>query len=195
MKKLLILCLFSALSFALETGESCAKLEDSTKRLACYDSVFVKQVVQTDTTQESKWEYETEKDEMRNASTYLARNSSINTVDLGFPYHATPLTLLLRKDPKYGSDIIFVINGQYAAGCFNGCKISAKFDNGKIENYAMVGSDSGGNDTLFIESKKSQKAFMDKLRKSKKLVIEASLYNYGEAQFSFDIQGLKWEHF
>ena len=43
MKKLLVgLCLLPVFAVANETGESCSKLEDSSKRLECYDSVFLK---------------------------------------------------------------------------------------------------------------------------------------------------------
>ncbi|MEG9532534.1 hypothetical protein [Mannheimia indoligenes] len=85
MKKLLMtLCCLPAFSFANETGESCSKVEDSSKRLECYDSVFIK------------------------------------------------------KD--------------------------------------------AGKDEATVE-------------KSKKLIVEASFYNYGKGQFTFDTQGLEWKHF
>lgn len=198
MKKLLItLCLCPVFAYATETGESCGKIEDNAKRLACYDELFVKKEAKADEakTEKSKWEYEQEKDELRNAITYRATLSSNNIVDFGFPYNTSSMHLTLRKDPKYGNDVIFSIHGQFNGCMIDSCKITVKFDDGKLESYRMVGSDGGSNDTLFIENAKAMKTFVDKLKKSKKLIVEASFYNYGKGQFSFDTQGLEWKHF
>lgn len=196
MKKLLItLCLCPVFAYATETGESCGKIEDNAKRLACYDELFVKKEAKAEAEIEKfKWEYEQEKDELRNAITYRATLSSNNIVDFGFPYNTSSMHLTLRKDPKYGNDIIFYVNGQFNS-CYDSCKITVKFDDDKLETYRMVGSDGGDNSTVFIENAKSIKAFADKLKKSKKLIVEASFYNYGKGQFSFDTQGLEWKHF
>lgn len=196
-KSLFILCFSPALAFATETGESCSKVEDNAKRLECYDSVFVKKESNVDDTksEKSKWEYNQETDELRNQNTYTARNISTNIVDFGFPYNESPMVLTLRKDPKYGNDVIFFVNGQFNGCMINSCKITVKFDEGKLENYRMVGSDGGRNNTLFIENAKEMKTFVDKLKKSKKLIVEASFYNHGKGQFTFDTQGLEWKHF
>ncbi|HGO5823356.1 TPA: hypothetical protein ACK3JW_001022 [Mannheimia haemolytica] len=198
MKKLLItLCCLPAFSFANETGESCSKVEDSSKRLECYDSIFIKKDAGKDeaTVEKSKWEYEQEKDELRNATTYLARIRSTNTIDFGFPYDGSAMNIMLRKDPKYGNDIMFSVNGQFNGCMIDSCKITVKFDDGKLESYRMVGSDGGDNSTLFIENQKAMKTFVDNLKKSKKLIVEASFYNYGKGQFTFDTQDLEWKHF
>ena len=68
MKKIFIaLCLLPVFAVANETGESCSKLEDSGKRLECYDSAFKadEQSVKTDI---QNWQYIEKMDEMRNKS-------------------------------------------------------------------------------------------------------------------------------
>lgn len=197
MKKLLVgLCLLPVFAVANETGESCSKLEDSSKRLECYDSVFLKKtdVVDENKAIQSKWEYGQNKDELRNSTTYKAMLSSNNAVNFGFPYESSFMYLALRKDPKYGNDVVFTVNGQFNS-CYDSCKITVKFDDNNLETYQMVGSDGGSNDTIFIESQKSMKAFVSKLKKSKKLIVEASFYDHGKGQFTFDTQGLEWKHF
>ena len=197
MKKLLVgLCLLPVFAVANETGESCSKLEDSSKRLECYDSVFLKKtdVVDENKAIQSKWEYGQNKDELRNATTYKAMLSSNNAVNFGFPYESSFMYLALRKDPKYGNDVVFTVNGQFNS-CYDSCKITVKFDDNNLETYRMVGSDGGSNDTIFIESQKSMKTFVSKLKKSKKLIVEASFYDHGKEQFTFDTQGLEWKHF
>lgn len=197
MKKLLVgLCLLPVFAVANETGEFCSKLEDSSKRLECYDSVFLKKtdVVDENKAIQSKWEYGQNKDELRNATTYKAMLSSNNAVNFGFPYESSFMYLALRKDPKYGNDVVFTVNGQFNS-CYDSCKITVKFDDNNLETYRMVGSDGGSNDTIFIESQKSMKSFVSKLKKSKKLIVEASFYDHGKGQFTFDTQGLEWKHF
>jgi hypothetical protein len=197
MRKLLVgLCLLPVFAVANETGESCSKLEDSSKRLECYDSVFLKKtdVVDENKAIQSKWEYGQNKDELRNATTYKAMLSSNNAVNFGFPYESSFMYLALRKDPKYGNDVVFTVNGQFNS-CYDSCKITVKFDDNNLETYRMVGSDGGSNDTIFIENQKSVKAFVSKLKKSKKLIVEASFYDHGKGQFTFDTQGLEWKHF
>lgn len=197
MKKLLItLCCLPTFTLATETGESCGKIEDNAKRLECYDSIFIMKESKTSEVKSdnTKWDYSQEKDELRNETSYRAILASNNAIDFGFPYNESHMYLSLRKDPKYGNDILFFVNGQFN-GCFDGCKITVKFDDNKLETYRMVGSDSGANDTLFIGNSKSMKVFADKLKKSKKLVVEGNFYNYGKGQFSFDTQGLEWKHF
>ena len=211
MKKLLIsLCLLPAFAVANETGESCAKLEDSAKRLECYDSVFLKSPTQEDSelqqklneglakleTERTSWQYRESKDEMRNKTSYFASKSSNNTLELSFPYQGgSNLILMLRKHSEYGNDVMFSISkGQFACR-IDGCNISVKFDEGNVEKYSMGEPESGTNDVLFISGSKSINKFMDKLKKSKKMVIEVPIYDYGRAQFTFDTQGLEWKHF
>ena len=198
MKKLLItLCLTPFFALAAETGESCSGIEDSAKRLACYDEVFVKKESKADDVkaEDSKWKYDQDKDDLRNATTYMAELTSNNMIDFGFPYNSSSMYLALRKDPKYGNDVIFSVNGQFNSCIIDSCKITVKFDDGKLESYRMAGSSSGNNGMLFIESPKATKTFVDKLKKSKKLIVEGHFYNYGKGQFTFDTQGLEWKHF
>ena len=211
MKKLLVgLCLLPVFAVANETGESCAKLEDSAKRLECYDSVFLKSPSQSEKELQEKldtelaklevelasWQYKESKDEMRNKTSYFASKLSNNAVNLTFPYQGgSKISLMLRKHSEYGNDVMLSLSkGQFTCR-IDGCHISVKFDEGNVEKYSMSEPESGTNDVLFISDSKSIKKFMDKLKKSKKMVIEVQIYDYGRAQFTFDTQGLEWKHF
>ena len=211
MKKLFAtLCLFPAIAFATETGESCAKVEDSAKRLECYDSVFLKSPSQSEKelqqklddglaklkTEVASWRYRESKDEMRNKISYFASKTSDNTIELSFPYQGgSSITLMLRKHSEYGNDVMFNLsNGQFSCR-IDSCNISVKFDDGNIEKYTVSESESGSNDVLFLSGKKSMNKFMDKLKSAKKMVIEFPIYDYGRAQFTCTTQGLEWKHF
>ncbi|MBN6078054.1 hypothetical protein HYE59_11120 [Aggregatibacter actinomycetemcomitans] len=198
MKKLLLsLLIFPVTIFATETGESCLKLSDKDQRLACYDSIFltVKQTEEQKEQRKSEWGYSQKKDEMRDEIGYQAKNTSKNAVDFGFPYSESKLNLILRKDPKYGDDIMFIIQRGQFSSCFDGCELIIKFDDQKIEHYSMVGAEGGSSDVLFISGKKNMQQFMDKLRKSKKMIVEASFFDHGKEQFTFYVSGLDWKHF
>ena len=197
MKKLLCsLLLLPVFVSATETGESCAKVEDKEKRLICYDSVFLSAKLDiSKVEQQSEWEYSQDKDEMRGEIGYRATNRSKNEVNFGFPYDSSGLSLILRKDPEYGNDIMFsILSGQFNV-CFDGCRIAVKFDNQKIEYYPMVGTDDGSSDVLFISGNKNRQRFMTKLRKAKKMIVEASFFDHGKEQFTFDVHNLEWKHF
>lgn len=195
MKKVLLLAtLFSTSTFAQNGVESCIKINEDNQRLSCYDALFLKES-KAEESIKSKWEYAQNKDEMRDAISYRATNLSTNSVNFGFPYGESHAEIILRKSPDLGSDVMFsIISGQFNS-CFDSCKIAVKFDNEKLENYTMVGTDDGSSDLLFISSTKNMKRFTEKLRKAKKVIIEAQFFDYGRAQFQFDVSGLDWKHF
>lgn len=209
-KSLFILCCLPTFVFATETGESCSKIEDNTKRLECYDAVFLKSPSQSEKELQQKlddglaklkaemasWRYKETKDEMRNKTSYFASKTSNNTIELSFPYQGgSSITLMLRKHSEYGDDVMFTLSkGQFSCR-IDGCNISVKFDDGNIEKYEVSEAESGSNDVLFLSGRKSMKKFMDKLKSAKKMVIEFPIYDYGRAQFTFDTQGLEWKHF
>lgn len=209
-KSLFILCCLPAFVFATETGESCSKIEDSTKRLECYDAVFLKSPSQSEKELQQKlddglaklkaemasWRYKETKDEMRNKTSYFASKTSDNTIELSFPYQGgSSITLMLRKHSEYGNDVMFTLSkGQFSCR-IDGCNISVKFDDGNIEKYAVSEAESGSNDVLFLSGRKSMNKFMGKLKSAKKMVVEFPIYDYGRAQFTFDTQGLEWKHF
>lgn len=199
MKKLFLLCLLPSLVLAEEGKDvsHCLGISEDVQRLVCYDAVFKKKEVVTVSEEEekSKWSYEEEKDAMRGATTYFASNTSLEKASFGFPYGDSYAHIVLRKDPKYGNDVMLQITKGQFNSCFDSCKITVKFDNQKLETYTMVESDSGSHDVLFISGKQSLKKFVNQLKKSNKVIIEASFFNHGREQFSFDVKGLKWLHF
>lgn len=133
---------------------------------------------------------------MRDSSTYYAVNISLNEVQFDFPYQGgSNAFITLRKGKELGDDIIIGVNKGQFKSCIRNCKIAVKFDNEKVENYTVVGSDSFANDMLFLSGDKSIKKFADKLKTSKKVVLELDFFQRGREQFSFNIEGLDWKHF
>lgn len=211
MKKLLLsFLLLPFIANATETGESCSKIEDKEKRLACYDSIFlISEPKKQDELSErmnaklqelkeklASWTYHENKDEMRNTVNYYATKLSENEVNFNFPYHGgSKAKITLRKHSEYGNDIIISISkGQFSCR-YDSCSISAKFDDNKVEKYTVGESSSGSSDVLFISGQKNLKKFVSNLKKSKKVILELNFFDHGKEQFTFDIEGLDWKHF
>lgn len=70
-----------------------------------------------------------------------------------------------------------------------------KFDDGKVETIKLDEASSGSSDVRFIYNDKDVKKFSEKLKKSKKLILEFSFYDFGRFQFNFNVEGLDWGHF
>lgn len=56
----------------------------------------------------------------------------------------------------------------------------------------MVGTADHKTDTLFMVDEQEAKWFISKLKKSKRLKVEALFFQESEQQFDFDVSGLNW---
>jgi hypothetical protein len=137
----------------------------------------------------SNWSYSENKDEMRGTTTKYAQTDSENELDFGFPYGSSHGTLMLRKRPSDGLNVILSIKGQFICNAFEGETVTVKFDSGPIEHFGCNETADGSPGYLFIEA--SQK-FVRKLRKAKKVIIEAQYFEHGRQQLTFDVAGLNW---
>lgn len=134
------------------------------------------------------WERQEDVDQMRGTKTSFTYTTSLNKANFPFPYNGgSSLELNIRNRKQDGISVALIIKkGQFT--CHDECSIHAKFDDGKIERFSAARSSSGKPDLIFISANGK---FVAKLKKSKKLTIEADFYNVGSEQFQFDIAGLK----
>jgi len=138
------------------------------------------------------WFNNVSKDEMRGTETRSTRTISTNQADFEFPYNGgSNLVLTIRKG-KSGTDLIInITKGQFICSSFDGCKVNFKFDSGNIQAVTMVGSDTHDTDVLFVQSESTAKKLIEKLKVSKKLIVEPSFFQEGTKQFIFDVDGFK----
>jgi hypothetical protein len=197
MKRILVaaLCIFPIIGFATDSSESCAKVEDESERLRCYDSVFKadEQSVKTDI---QNWQYIEKMDEMRNKMTYVAYKFSSNSVDLPAPYEKdTQASIAIRRHSQFGDGVLFNLHGGHFK-CNRVCNIAIKFDSDKVENYSFLKlPDNPGVLFLFEKDDNKFNNFVLKLKESKKLIVELPIYSVGKKQFTFNTEGLKWKYF
>ncbi|MGT2514814.1 hypothetical protein ACVOMT_11755 [Sphingomonas panni] len=138
----------------------------------------------------SKWQYSTDKDEMRGTTTKLATLLSENEVDLDFPYGEQRGTILVRTNSD-GLNVMFAVgSGQILCNSFSRSSLSVKFDDGPVRKFNCTDASDGSNDTAFFTN---ETAILSGLRKARRTIIEAEFYQKGPQQFVFKTDGLQWK--
>ncbi|EZP57279.1 hypothetical protein [Sphingomonas sp. RIT328] len=138
----------------------------------------------------SKWQYSSDKDEMRGSTSRYATLISNNTVDLDFPYGEQQGTITVRRNSD-GLNVMFGVGkGQIMCSSYTNTTISVKFDNGPIQKMRCTGASDGSNETAFFTN---EGRVLAGLRKAKRTIIEAEFFHQGRQQFVFDTAGLEWK--
>jgi hypothetical protein len=140
----------------------------------------------------SPWSYSTSEDKVRGANTYFASTTSTNSIEQGFPYGSSTLSMTVRKSPAHGTDVYLTLaSGQLMCPSYEGCYGTVRFDKGSPQRMSFSGSSDNSSDVIFVDGAKS---FITKLRRAKRAVVEVEVYQSGRPQFEFDVQGLEWKH-
>ncbi|MEH3108119.1 MAG: zinc-ribbon domain-containing protein [Sphingomonas fennica] len=141
----------------------------------------------------SPWSYSEDEDKMHGGKSYFATTTSTNSIRQDSPYDAeTTMRMTVRRMPSSGTDVVFTVSsGQLMCPSYEGCSGMVRFDTGSPERISFNGPADNSSDTIFVVG---AKRFIGKLKNSKKLLLEKTMYNAGDPQFEFDVSGLKWEH-
>ena len=137
----------------------------------------------------AEWTYSEQPDTMRGAITKIASVPSNNEASFSFPYQGgSRMSLALRNSARFGTNVILMIApGQFV--CMMECSVHVKFDAGKVETFGASGPADGSAKAVFIDS---YDRFLGKLKKARKMTVEADFYQEGAPQFEFDVAGLVW---
>lgn len=103
--------------------------------------------------------------------------------------HYADVFLEIRKNASGTTDVMLHATSGGFAGLYDGVRI--RFDKNKAERYKTLGPADGGNLTLFLQP---AGAIVKKLRKCKRLLIEASVEGNGTQLFEFETENLQWKH-
>lgn len=165
-----------------------------------------------------KWRYSKHIDEMRGKASYFASIESNNTVDIGSPYGEVSLIInIATRKPEdkvsasesakgaicetdFPEIITYFSLSEGIMGCsgINGCTIYEKFDDNEVNDIFAFSSDTGK--YLYLGHmfkgepsgvELSGLAWFNTARKSKQYMVEIPIFDYGNAQFKFDISNLK----
>lgn len=101
------------------------------------------------------------------------------------------MTLTIRQSPQYGKDIyIHISKGQFNCGVY-GENIKVRFDDDKPITFNCIEPSDHSSDLLFIQN---YKKFITRLKTASTIKIAVEFFNEGTRTFTFNTQGLDWEH-
>jgi hypothetical protein len=138
----------------------------------------------------SGWVYQRSKDEMRGTTSKFAVLKSSNFLIFGFPYKGGAARLALRQRPEDGLNVILTIDGQFLCSQFTNDTVAVKFDDGPIRRFECSRPKEESSGSIFIND---EQTFLSRLRKAKKVIIEADFYREGPKQMVFNVGGLDWK--
>ena len=147
-----------------------------------------------DSAPESNWVFDSTINKMTSKINYTASISANELLDLKFPYQGgVSVSLSIRK--KAGEEneaFLYLSKGQLmAAHSYEEGTIRLRFDEEAPESYSVIGSTDNSSNIVFINSVNK---VINKLKRSKKLIIEAVVYDNGNQQMEFNTTGFKWKH-
>ena len=139
----------------------------------------------------TKWKYSDEEDKMTSQKTFFATLVANEQLNLKMPYDGgVTVSLMIRSKNKSNDVILNLSKGQFMTG-INGQDIRVRFDSAKVETIHCSGANDGSTENLFIMPANK---FLAKLKKAKKVLIEAELFDNGSQQMEFNTDGFKWEY-
>lgn len=193
MKKLALLsaCLIGACSPpTVDENAAVENLEAIADNYEAMADLTPEQIVAMGDETATGWVYDERKDEMRGETSKFARLDANSPINLNFPYGSSTPKLTIRQDAKYGFDIFITANGQFLCRSWDNDTLSVKFDDGPIREWSCAESDGGSSDIVFFNNERS---LLSEIRKAKRFIVEANMYDAGRQQMTFDVAGLEWE--
>lgn len=132
------------------------------------------------------WEIDSTVNDMGEKNIF-ATVAAKDLVELDFPYNggSTGKILIRRKNGNLGA--MFTIDKGQIDTDYDGTYIRVKFDDEAPVKWSMSTAADNSSDILFFDS---ESKFYNKLKKSKKVVLEIPFYQNGNKQFVFNTEGL-----
>jgi hypothetical protein len=138
----------------------------------------------------TKWRYSQDADKMRGTVTTYASLESDSELHFGFPYGTNRATLVIRRRPSDGLNVMLQVKGQFLCSSLRDETVAAKFDDSGIENYSCSEPSDASTGLIFIGD---ASRFLSRLRHAKTLILEAPFFQAGRQQMDFDVRGLEWK--
>lgn len=150
------------------------------------------------------WSYDVSKDDMRGTTRWAANLRATDMPLLDFPYEGgSPASISIGQSSDEGpfDEGAYLVFSHGQLECGQVCYLSAKFDNGKVFEIASPRQDCGQdqcvnlsirNDIDDLVNGKPPRSFAREMINAKMLVLEVPIYKFGNYQFKFNIENLKW---
>lgn len=167
---------------------ACGNPSTQTKNTSNNDSSEATSEPETTPIVKSNWEYSEEKDELDGSTTKFASSTSINVLDFKFPYDGGSYGMLTIRNRNNKNEVLLAISkGQFMSSYTNSLRV--KFDDDNPVKYTYSEPASASANLIFLNN---EKKFIERLKTCKKIKIEATYYDEGNAILEFDVDGFKW---
>lgn len=122
---------------------------------------------------------------------HIACTTSTNEVSLDFPYGSQHVRLCVRQHPRSGENVYVQLEneGQFLCTSYSGCNVRARFDDGAVSTFSAVGPSDNSTNVIFITN---HSRFVQNLKRSSRVFVEAEFFQAGVQQMSFETAGLVW---
>lgn len=135
------------------------------------------------------WVYNTRDDKLSWKSIYTASIVANEKLYFEFPYAGwQDATLILRHNGPDNNDVILTISKWQFIWSYNS-SLNVRFDEWKVETIWFNEPSDSSSDAIFI---KWEAAFIAKLKKAKKVAIEATFYNNWNHTMVFNVEWVKF---
>ena len=140
--------------------------------------------------EEQSWTYSDDTDKMTSKVSHFATITSTNELSLSPPYDGfNQAHLTLRKRRGVVDAVLEIDKGQFITGVY-GTDVKVRFDKNRASTVYCEKAADYNPKVLYIESSQ----FIANIKRSKKLLIEATIYEAGDQQIEFNTTGLKWNY-
>jgi hypothetical protein len=138
-----------------------------------------------------QWEYSTRADAMTSQPIRIAATRSVGVLQFSAPYGGPQrATLAVRYHPREGTNVMLAIeSGQFVCG-LRACRLPVRFDDAPAVAFDALEPTDGSSTQLFIQP---VGRFLQLLRASHRVIIEATFFQEGSRAIEFATQGLEWE--
>lgn len=142
------------------------------------------------TSELAAWQYNRQMDAISGKEVLTATTRSLNTLKLSTSFAGQQRAQLqFRQHPRWGLDAILSLErGQFLCG-MDGCAIEARFDDSPPTSFHGAEPADQSSTALFLQPASRLLALA---KKSKRLVLEATISENGAQTFEFDLAGLQW---
>lgn len=137
------------------------------------------------------WRYSEGEDEMTGDKRYFAVTTSTNKINFEFPYDGgSTFKLTVRNMDNKNEVLLSVDKGQFITNVMDNQHLRVKFDDGQPTEYSYNSPADGSSDLIFLSPSKK---FIEKVKSSTKLMIEAPFFDQGRQVIYFDVEDLEWD--
>ena len=138
----------------------------------------------------SAWTYEESSDAMHDNKGKIACTTSIDRVQLGWPYGSPTATLCVRRGPKFGLDAYVALSGDGQILCpLWDCIVHLRFDKRELQTFPAVRASDGSSNIIFIT--RTQR-LVQELKKSTVTHVELEFYRAGVQVLTFKTSQFSW---